>query len=117
MFHGDHKDPEGGASFGMMVCQCPNALSSLIWPTYGPHTAQIHTSNREYAHYSDDSGPLFSMYLKGAEKEDNTMTTHWQDNADGILIFVGPFVPIHLRTSIKRIYRLDYSLPLYRYFS
>jgi hypothetical protein len=33
MFHGDYKDPKGDASFGIIVCQCLNALSSLIWPT------------------------------------------------------------------------------------
>jgi hypothetical protein len=30
MFHGDHKDPEGGASFGMIVYQCLNALSGQL---------------------------------------------------------------------------------------
>ena len=114
MFHGDHKDLEGGASFGMIVCQCLNALFSLIWPTSVPHTAQTHTSNGEF---TDASGPLFSMYSKAAEKEDNKTATYLQDGADRILVFVGPFVPIYLRTSIKRIYSVDYSLPLYRYFS
>lgn len=103
MFQGDHKDPEGGASFSMVVSQCLIALSSLIRLTYGPHTAQIHSSNGESTRSSDDSGPLFNMYLKVAEREDNKMATHWQDDSDAILIFVGPFVPIHLRTSTKRI--------------
>jgi hypothetical protein len=93
MFHGDYKDPKGGASFGMIVCQCLNALSSLIWPTQGPHTAQIHSSNRDFTLLSDSSRPLFSMYSKMAEDEDNKMATHWQNDADGIRVFVSPFVP------------------------
>lgn len=117
MFHGDHKDPEEGASFGMIVCQCLNALSPLIWPTYVPHTAQIQPPDGAYTLLSDSSQPVFSMYSKMAEGEDNKMATRWQNDADGIRVFVGPFVPFHLRTSTERIYRLDYSLPLLRLFS
>lgn len=117
MVHGDYKDPERGASFGTIVCQCLHALSSLIWPTYGPHTAQIHSSNGDYTPLSDRSAPLFSMYSKMAEEKDNKMATFWQKDTDGILIFVCSFVPIHLRTSTKRVYRLDYSLPVLRHFS
>ena len=117
MFHRNYKDPEGGANIGMIVCQCLNALSSLIWPTYGPHAAQIHTSDGEFTLLSDSSQPLFSMYSEMAEEEDNRMATLWQKDADGIRVFVSPFIPIHLRTSTKPIYRLDYSLLLLRHFS
>jgi hypothetical protein len=94
-----------------------DVLTSLIWPTYGPHTAQIHSSNGDFAPPSDNSRPLFSMYSRMAEEEDNKTVTRWQRDTDGILIFVGLFVPVHLRTSTRRIYRLDYSLPLFRAFS
>lgn len=36
----------------------------------------------------DSSGPLFSMYSKMAEEEDNKMVERWQRDADGILVFV-----------------------------
>jgi hypothetical protein len=42
----------------------------------------------------DSSGPLFSIYSKIAEKEDDKMTDRWQKNADGILIFVSLCVAI-----------------------
>ena len=42
--------------------------------------------------FGDSSGPLFSMYSKAAEEEDNKMVERWQKDADGILIFVSPCV-------------------------
>jgi hypothetical protein len=36
----------------------------------------------------DGSAPLFSIYTKIAEKEDNKMAERWQRDALGILIFV-----------------------------
>ncbi|KAI0246527.1 hypothetical protein BJV78DRAFT_144122 [Lactifluus subvellereus] len=41
--------------------------------------------------FSDGSGPLFNMYVKMAEEEDNKMADRWQRDADGILIFTGLF--------------------------
>jgi hypothetical protein len=117
MVHGDYKDPERGASFGMIVRQLLDTLSSLIWPTHGPHAVQIHSSHGDFSPPSNDSWPFFSMYSKMAEEEDNKTFTRWQRDADGILIFVGLFVSIHLSTSTKRIYSLDYSLPVSRHFS
>ena len=38
--------------------------------------------------FGDSSGPLFSMYSKIAEEEDNEMAERWQKDADGLLIFV-----------------------------
>ncbi|KAI0000907.1 hypothetical protein BJV77DRAFT_249519 [Russula vinacea] len=42
-------------------------------------------------HFGDSSGPVFRMYSKIAEKDDNTMAERWQKDADGILIFAGLF--------------------------
>ncbi|KAH9978279.1 hypothetical protein BJV74DRAFT_141939 [Russula compacta] len=39
----------------------------------------------------DSSWPIFSMYSKIAEEEDNKMTDRWTKDADGILIFTGLF--------------------------
>ena len=42
------------------------------------------------SNFGDSSGPLFSIYSKAAEDEDNKMVERWQKDADGILIFVSP---------------------------
>ena len=38
--------------------------------------------------FGDSSGPLFSLYSKIAEGDDNMMTERWQKDAEGLLIFV-----------------------------
>ena len=38
----------------------------------------------------DSSGPLFTMYSKIAEEEDNKVVERWQKDAEGIIIFVRP---------------------------
>ena len=64
--------------------------------------------NREYSpltpnqppqlesNFGDSSEPLFSMYTKAAEDEDNKMVERWQRDADGILIFVSLCLVIHI---------------------
>ena len=49
----------------------------------------------EGSNFGDSSGPLFSIYSKAAEDEDNKMVERWQKDADGILIFVS-LSPIYL---------------------
>src|SRR6266849_1897506 len=48
------------------------------------------------SNFGDSSGPLFSIYSKAAEEEDNKMVAQWQKDAEGILIFVSPCVHFHL---------------------
>ena len=60
-----------------------------------PQLAQIQPS--QVSNFGDSSGPLFSMYSKFAEEEDNKMTDQWTKDADGILIFVSPHTTIHTR--------------------
>jgi len=43
----------------------------------------------------DSSGPLFSMYSKIAEEEDDKMAERWQKDAEGIIIFVCHRVAFH----------------------
>jgi hypothetical protein len=50
------------------------------------------------SNFGDSSGPLFSLYSKIAEEEDNKMTDRWQKDADGILIFVSHRVAILIAT-------------------
>ena len=40
------------------------------------------------SNFGDGSEPLFSIYSKTAEKEDNKLVERWQRDAQGILIFV-----------------------------
>jgi hypothetical protein len=49
----------------------------------------------------DSSGPLFSIYSKVAEEEDNKMVERWQKDADRIIIFVSPGVHIHISLHIN----------------
>ena len=42
--------------------------------------------------FADRSGPLFSMYLEQAEKEDNKVVERWRADAGVILVFVSPRV-------------------------
>ncbi|KAH9962491.1 hypothetical protein BGW80DRAFT_511664 [Lactifluus volemus] len=54
-----------------------------------PQSAQ--NQRHEPSDVSDGSGPIFNMYVKMAEEEDNKMTDRWQKDADGVLIFAGLF--------------------------
>jgi hypothetical protein len=68
---------------------------------------------RGESNFGDSSGPLFSIYSKAAEEEDNKMVERWQKDADGILIFVSPWVDIFIVLCLKwHTYRLVYSLLL-----
>ena len=64
----------------------------FIDPNYHATNASdaLHTySHRRQTKYiSDGSGPLFSLYLKKAEEEDEKKTDSWRGDADSILIFV-----------------------------
>ena len=51
---------------------------------------------QEESNFGDSSGPLFSIYSKAADDEDNKMAERWQKDADGILIFVSHRVSIHI---------------------
>ena len=50
----------------------------------------------------DSSGPLFSMYSKTAETEDNTMAERWNKDADGMLIFVSLHIRLNAITCTNR---------------
>ena len=53
------------------------------------------------SNFGDSSGPLFSMYSKAADEEDNKMVERWQKDADGILFFVSPRFAIFLSLHIN----------------
>jgi hypothetical protein len=49
-------------------------------------------SSQGQAGFTDSSGPLFHMYVKMTEEEDEKIAKRWQKDADGILIFVSPHI-------------------------
>jgi hypothetical protein len=59
--------------------------------------------------FGDSSGPLFSMYSKAAEEEDNRMVERWQKDADGILIFVSP----RIANPCRFVHNLEHNRPVY----
>jgi hypothetical protein len=56
--------------------------------TGGIPQSAVNQASQGNSNFSDGSGPLFNMYVKMAEEEDNKMTQRWQKDADGILVFV-----------------------------
>ena len=78
-------------------------------PTH-PQSTPNQALQGEEANFGDSSGPLFSIYSKATEDEDNKMVERWQKDADGILIFMSPCVGIHIALPINRSTRPVYSL-------
>jgi len=70
-------------------------------PRNHPMTMSDHPSQGE-SNFGDSSGPLFSIYSKAADEEDNKMVERWQKDADGILIFVSPHIVIYVPSHINR---------------
>ena len=60
------------------------------------------------SNFGDSSEPLFSMYTKAAEDEDNKMVESWQKDADGILIFVS-----HVSEFILSVHKPEHYRPVY----
>ena len=76
-----------------------STLNFIISTTDGHRDHPQLTPNQPFqggSNFGDSSGPLFSIYSKVAEEEDNKVVDRWQKDADGILIFVSPCVRIHI---------------------
>jgi hypothetical protein len=56
-------------------------------------------SSQEDTNFGDSSGPLFSMYSKNSEEEDNKMAERWQKEAEEIIILVGPGPEVAFHTA------------------
>ena len=55
--------------------------------------------------FQDSSEPLFSMFLKIGEEEDNKMVERWQKDAEENFLFVSPVLPgmlIHVELECDR---------------
>ena len=74
---------------------------SMSQPAH-PQSTPNQALQGEEVNFGDSSGPLFSIYSKATEDEDNKMVERWQKDADGILIFVSPCVANHTVLSINR---------------
>lgn len=65
-----------------------------------PRSASIHPSHAD-SNFGDGSGPLFTIYSKIAEKDDNKRAERWQKDAQGILIFVSPHFASHIAPCVN----------------
>ena len=87
-------DPEVGSRPGEPGMSPVNLMSPpnfQLCIVDDPRDHPMTTSNQALqgrSNFGDSSGPLFSVYYKAAEDEDNKMVERWQKDADGILIFV-----------------------------
>ena len=107
MSQNGERDLEGGQDGGIIY-----AAWSLHMKTYQfcivdhPRNQSVSVPNQQSqpsqgeSNFGDTSGPLFSMYSKAAEEEDNKMADRWQKDADGILIFVSPPVGCYVSLCI-----------------
>ena len=97
------------------------SLNSRIWMENGhsdqsqpiqlPRSPPLQPYQEEISH-GDRSWPLYAMYSKVTQEEDNKMAERFQKAADGLLVFVSPrLTPPFLHTSIGN-YRVACSLPL-----
>lgn len=94
-----HGDLERGNNSGVYYLLLRPDLSRLtnIYKTDGNQTQSApNRPSKEEPSFGDRSGPFFSMYSDAAEEEDNEMVRRWQKDADGILIFVSPWVCIYI---------------------
>ena len=102
----NYRDLEGGDDPGMCyAAQIRLVLVDLIVYTTDDHHHQPRSTPNQpsqvESNFGDSSGPLFSIYSKAAEEEDNKMVERWQKDADGILIFVSPCACIHIVVCIN----------------
>ena len=103
--------PRDGRQTGQTRCVTPDRRFDL-----SPRTSQLCTVDDPRDHptvttnqplqaesnFGDSSGPLFSIYSKATDEEDNKMVERWQKDADGILIFVSSHVAISLSLHTNR---------------
>lgn len=102
-------DVEKGTGEG--VYAAAQTLSHEFSPTELEHDFLEPPPSQERSHLGDSSRPLFNMYSKIAEKDDNTMAERWQKDADGMLIFVSHGYALCHCVHRHKVYRQAYSPP------
>ena len=120
MSQSDRRDPERGNDISMFSTgrSAVTSLSSQICVVGGhPNQSQpiqispLESYQREI-NYGDRSWPLYAMYSRVTQEDDNKMAERYQKAADGVLVFVSPhFNTGFLHTSIGN-HRAVYFLPL-----
>jgi len=67
-------------------------VNSRTYKVDAPHNQPppVMIQSSQDTNFGDSSGPLFSMYSKISEEEDNKMAGLWQKDAEEIIIFVSP---------------------------
>lgn len=98
----DNQDSESENAKGMFYS---SGLNYVIKHTYRCSNLPLHYTLSTWTHsskeepiYGDSSGPLFAIYSKSVEKNDNLMCERWQKDADGMIIFVRMKVDISTAT-------------------
>ena len=106
MSQNGERDLEEGQDAGIIYAAWLAHANSPTYIVDYPRNQSVSVLNQQSqpsqgeSNFGDTSGPLFSMYSKAAEEEDNKMADHWQKDADGILIFVSPPVSFHVSLCI-----------------
>ena len=81
-----NQDPETGIPSMSFTALVPSrAFSTLL---ICPQDDHLQESSQGESRFGDSSAPLFTMYSKIAEEEDNKMIERWQKDSEGIIIFV-----------------------------
>ena len=57
--------------------------------------SEQHQPSQGQPTFSDGSEPIFNMYVKMSQEEDNKRADRWKKDADGILIFVSSSCYLH----------------------
>ena len=74
---------------GSQVSHSQLSLFSRIFNfAHLPQDDHLQESSQGESRFGDSSAPLFTMYSKIAEEEDNKMIERWQRDSEGIIIFV-----------------------------
>jgi hypothetical protein len=63
-------------------------------PPSPPHPEEKQGQDHD-PEFADTSAPLFVMYHRMTEDEDNQLADRWQKDAKGIIIFVSPQFTLH----------------------
>jgi hypothetical protein len=104
--------------FMSLASRAPSHFTARNPTTNVPQSEQ-HQSSRGQPTFSDGAEPIFNMYVKMSQEEDNKMADRWQKDADGILIFVSSSCYLHAseRSDQREHRRPVYSLLLLRHCS
>ena len=85
------QDPESGIVPGMLSAVrfiLLNLSAYTVDDRLDQPPSPLNQSFQGETKFGDGSGPLFTLYSKIAEEEDNKMVGRWQKDAEGIVIFV-----------------------------